>query len=80
MEEVRDNINRISEEEAGKRGIETLPTDLLQACEEMKKDALLRDLLEERVFEQYYESKIAAWKEYDAQVTPWEIASYLYKI
>jgi Glutamine synthetase len=80
MEEVRDNINFISEEEAKKRGIEKLPTDLLQACDEMKKDPLLRELIGERVFGQLYDSKIAAWKEYDAQVTAWEIASYLYKI
>ena len=30
---MRDNINFISEEEAKKRGIEKLPTDLLQACD-----------------------------------------------
>ena len=77
---VMDNINVISEEEAQRRGIKKLPTDLLEACEEMKKDPLLRELLGERVFEQYYASKIAAWKEYDAQVTSWEIESYLYKI
>lgn len=79
-EKVLDNINVISEEEALQRGIRKLPTDLLEACKEMKKDPLLRKLLGERVFEQYYASKIAAWKEYDAQVTNWEIESYLYKI
>lgn len=78
--EVRDNINSISEEEAQKRGIEKLPTDLLQACREMKQDPLLRELLGERVFSQLYDAKIAAWKAYDAQVTAWEIESYLYKI
>ncbi len=46
----------------------------------MRKDPLLKELLGERVFEQYYDSKIAAWKEYDAQVTSWEIEAYLYKI
>ena len=46
----------------------------------MKKDSLLRTLLGDRVFEQYYDSKLAAWKEYDSQVTKWEIESYLYKI
>mgnify|MGYP001078032905 FL=1 len=75
-----DNINLISEAEAEGRGIRKLPTDLLEACKEMKKDPLLRELLGERVFEQYYASKLAAWKEYDSQVTNWEIESYLYKI
>ncbi len=78
--QVRDNINSISEEEAVRRGIEELPTDLFQACKEMKQDSLLRDLVGERVFEQIYDAKMAAWKTYDAQVTDWEIASYLYKI
>lgn len=78
--QVRDNINSISEEEAAKRGIEELPADLFQACREMKHDSLLCDLLGERVFEQIYDAKMAAWKTYDAQVTEWEIASYLYKI
>ncbi len=78
--QVHDNINSISEEEAVRRGIEELPTDLFQACKEMKRDSLLRDLVGERVFEQIYDAKMAAWKTYDAQVTDWEIASYLYKI
>ncbi len=78
--EVRDNINALAEEEAVRRGIRKLPTDLFEACDEMKKDPLLKELLGERVFEQYYASKLAAWKEYDSQVTNWEIESYLYKI
>ncbi len=78
--EVRDNINAMAEDEAARRGIRKLPTDLYEACEEMRKDPLLRRLLGERVFEQYYASKLAAWKEYDSQVTNWEIESYLYKI
>ena len=77
--EVQDNINILSEDEAQARGLEKLPTDLLDACMEMKKDTLLKDLVGDRVFDQYYESKIAAWKEYDSQVTSWEIESYLYK-
>lgn len=78
--EVTDNINVLSEELAAKRGIQKLPTDLLEACHEMRQDPLLRNLLGRRIFEQYYDFKLAAWKEYDAQVTNWEIESYLYKI
>ncbi len=79
-EKVTDNINVLSETEARRRGIEKLPTDLLEACKEMKKDPLLRELLGDRVFEQYCDSKLTAWQEYDSQVTNWEIESYLYKI
>jgi glutamine synthetase len=79
-EEVSGNINAISEEEATRRGIEKLPTDLFEACMAMEKDSLVRDLLGERVYELYYKAKLDAWKEYDSQVTNWEIESYLYKI
>ncbi len=78
--EMRDNIAVFSEEEAKARGIRKLPTDLREACEEMNRDPLLRKLLGERVFEQFYEAKLSDWKEYDAQVTGWEIESYLYKV
>jgi glutamine synthetase len=77
--EVRDNINAVSEEEAARRGIQKLPTDLYKACMAMEEDNLVRELLGERVYELYYNAKLDAWKEYDSQVTNWEIESYLYK-
>ncbi len=78
--QVMDNIHALSEEQAKERGLQKLPTDLQAACCEMKNDFLVRDLFGTRVFEQYCASKEAEWKEYDAQVTNWEIESYLYKI
>lgn len=77
--ESRESMNALAEEDATIRRLEKLPTDLLEACKEMRKDTLLRDLLGDRVFEQFYHSKVSAWKEYDSQVTSWEIDSYLYK-
>ena len=77
--ESRESMNALAEEDAAIRRLEKLPTDLLEACKEMRKDTLLRDLLGDRVFEQFYHSKVSAWKEYDSQVTSWENDSYLYK-
>ena len=77
--EMRDNIAVLSEEEAERCGIRKLPTDLREACEEMRLSKQNRDLLGARVFEQLYNAKLSDWKEYDAQVTNWEIESYLYK-
>ena len=77
--ESRESMNALAEEDAAIRRLEKLPTDLLEACKEMRKDTLLRDLLGDRVLEQFYHSKVSAWKEYDSQVTSWEIDSYLYK-
>lgn len=78
-EETHGNINMLTEKEAWVRGIEMLPTNLLEACREMKADPLINDLVGERVFDQYLASKIEEWREYDMQVSNWEIESYLYK-
>jgi glutamine synthetase len=78
--EVRGNINAISEEEARERGIENLPSNLFEACLAMEQDSLIKELLGDRVYNLYYDAKIGAWKEYDSQVTNWEIDSYLYKV
>jgi glutamine synthetase len=77
--EVRDSINSLSEQEAAARGIEKLPTDLFEACLAMEQDNIVKDLLGERVYELYLNAKLDAWREYDSQVTNWEIESYLYK-
>ena len=77
--ESRESMNALAEEDAAIRRLEKLPTDLLEACKEMRKDTLLRDLLGDRVFEQFYHSKVSACKEYDSQETSWDIDSYLYK-
>ena len=77
--EIRVNVNAMSDDEARVRGLQKLPMNLKEACAEMQKDDLLRKLLGDKVFEQFYDSKLAAWEEYDAQVTNWEIDSYLYK-
>ena len=62
-DKVMDNINVISEESTKARYQKSCPQDLLEACEEMRKRPLLKELLGERVFEQYYDSKIAAAEE-----------------
>lgn len=58
--ESRESMNALAEEDAAIRRLEKLPTDLLEACKEMRKDTLLRDLLGDRVFEQFYHSKVSA--------------------
>jgi glutamine synthetase len=45
----------------------------------MEQDNIVKDLLGERVYELYLNAKLDAWREYDSQVTNWEIESYLYK-
>ena len=40
----------------------------------------MRQVLGEHVSEKLVEAKKAEWMQYRAQVTPWELEEYLYKI
>ena len=60
--------------------IEAIPEDLNAAIEELKSDALIRDVLGEHIVGKYVDAKKREWINYRAQVTRWEIDEYLYKI
>ena len=62
-----------------RKHVESLPADLHEAIEEMKKDKLVRKVLGEHVFEKYIEAKELEWTDYKHRVTEWEIESYLAK-
>ena len=59
------------------RLISFLPTSLLEALEELKKDKILRETLGEHLFERYIDVKSKEWDEFKKQVTGWEIDTYL---
>lgn len=77
---VNGNVFDMSEEEMKSLGIETLPSDLNEAVEEMEKDSFIQQVLGEHVLEKYAEAKRGEWAAYRQQVTDWEINEYLYKI
>ena len=77
---VRANIFALTEEERRAEEIETMPLNLKEALEEMKKDPLIRTVLGDHIFEKYQEAKEKEWEAYTNFVTNWEINQYLYKI
>jgi len=76
-EPVEENIYSLDDESRVKKNIGVLPTSLLEALEELRRDKLLREVLGEHLFERYIDVKTKEWDEFKKQVTGWEIDTYL---
>ena len=76
-EPVEENIYQLDDESRVKKNINTLPTSLLEALDELKKDTLLQEVLGEHLYERYIDVKTKEWDEFKKQVTSWEIDTYL---
>jgi glutamine synthetase len=76
-----ENLYAIPFEELQARGLQTLPTNLLQATEELEQDDVIRQALGRARNEDYADYFIRVkreeWNRYHEQVTPWEIREYL---
>jgi glutamine synthetase len=76
-----ENLYAIPYDELRARGLETLPTNLLIATEELERDDVIREALGEGRNEDYVDYFIRVkrdeWSRYHEQVTPWEIKEYL---
>ena len=55
----------------------TLPANLGAAVVELEGDTVLREALGEHIFTHYLDSKKKEWGEYIAQVSDWELKTYL---
>lgn len=78
--EVHDNLFAQMPADKERRGIEAIPGDLHEAIAAFQEDALIQKALGAHISEKLVEAKEAEWTQYRAQVTPWEIEEYLYKI
>lgn len=76
---VARNIFDMTEEERKEAGIESLPSNLLEAVLELEKDEYIQNVLGPHIAPLYIEAKKREWGEYSSQVTSWEIDRYLYK-
>ena len=76
-EPVEENIYSLDNESRVEKNINTLPTSLLEALEELKKDKLIQEVLGEHLYERYIDVKTKEWDEFKKQVTGWEIDTYL---
>jgi glutamine synthetase len=72
-----DNIYHMTEEERKNRGIESLPEDLWEALKLTEKSALVKNALGEHIFDQFLRSKRIIWENFRAQVTQYEIDTFL---
>jgi glutamine synthetase len=76
-----DNLYAIPYDDLRARGLETLPTNLLEAIVELERDDVLREALgrgrDEDYADYYVRVKREEWNRYHEQVTPWEIKEYL---
>lgn len=75
--EVTENIYAMSNAQRAYLGIQTLPSSLHEALEEMKKDAVIMDVLGKHVSRAYIEGKEKEWQEYSCRVSQWERDKYM---
>ena len=76
-EPVNKDIFTMSEREKRRLRIESLPPDLNEAVKAMKKDPVVINALGEHIATRFAEAKEAAWRDFIAQVHPWELERYL---
>jgi len=76
-ESVEKNIYALSEDDREKYNINNLPDSLGRALSFMENSKLVRETLEEHIFNNFLHVKYKEWELYRMQVTPWEINRYL---
>jgi len=70
---IEENVYTMSEEERKDRGIETLPSSLLEAIQLTEKSDLVRKTLGDHLFEAFIRNKKIEWDQYHTQVTEYEL-------
>jgi glutamine synthetase len=76
-EPIEENVYEMTEEERRRRGIETLPANLLEAVRLTEKSELVRKALGDHVFNAFIENKNIEWDHYRTQVSEYELKRYL---
>lgn len=71
------NIYDLSDDEREELGIGSIPSNLKNAINAMKKDELVKETLGKHITEKYLLNKEHEWKAYREQVYSWELEQYL---
>jgi glutamine synthetase len=74
---VQENVYEMTDGERNKKGIVTLPSDLLEAVRLTEKSRLVRRALGEHTFHAFIKNKLIEWEQYRTQVTEYELERYL---
>ena len=76
-EPINTNIWEMSFRERRRLRVDELPQDLNEACDGLDKSDVLREALGEHITEQFLAAKRSEWREYNQQVSAWELERYL---
>lgn len=75
-EPIEENIYQFDENKLKESNIDTLPSSLGEAVEEMEKDEIVRETLGPHTYPLYIKAKRAECDDYRIQVTKWELDKY----
>ncbi|MDZ7671612.1 MAG: type I glutamate--ammonia ligase [Halanaerobiales bacterium] len=78
-EQTTDNIYDMNAIERAKRGIESLPGDIMKAVEYLNQNSIIKETLGQHIYEHFVVAKEVEWHEYSTQVHDWELDQYLMK-
>lgn len=76
-EPVEEDLYKFDENKLAELNIETLPSSLYEAINELKGNKLIREILGEHLYRRYIDIKTKEWNEFKMQVTQWEIDKYM---
>lgn len=76
---VEQNIYEMDLASRKSQGIESLPENLYEAIQELRKDKLIQEALGEHIYSRFVLAKLREWENYSSRVYDWEINEYLEK-
>ncbi len=76
-EPVEEDLYKFDEPKLAAMNIETLPSSLYEAINELKGNELMRNALGDHLYRRYINIKTREWNEFKMHVTQWEIEKYL---
>lgn len=76
-EPIEESVFQFDTTELRRRNIETLPSTLREAIEELRQDEVIQEALGEIIYENFVEAKLEEWSDYRRHVSPWEVERYL---
>lgn len=76
-EPINTNIWEMSFRERRRLRVDDLPHDLNEACDELEKNETLTAALGEHITEHFLAAKREEWRDYNRQVSAWELERYL---
>lgn len=74
------NLFAMTEWERKERKLERLPSNLLEAVQNLESDELMKDVLGEHSMQHFVQAKKQEWEEYSASVSAWEMEQYFSKV